>query len=280
MIRTLTVALALAPAVASAQQLCDFERIEEIRLDLADVSTLHMSVGPDAVNIEGRDGAQGALRVRMCASSQERLDALNVTQFRPDAGRLQVELDHGGRGNSYTQVFLFFRSNDYGRFEIEGQVPATMAVDLTVGSGSGRVRGVAELEAVVGSGDLEVRDIAGTFSALVGSGDIVGQHVGSLQISNIGSGDVTVRQVQGDARVGSIGSGDLELHAVQGSVSIGPIGSGDARLRDIGGNVEVRTLGSGDIDVRSVAGDLYVRSKGSGGITHNDVAGEVRLPRR
>lgn len=280
MIRLLIVALVLTPALASAQQPCEFERTEEVRLDLADVSTLQMSIGPDAVSLEGTDNAVGMLRVRMCASSQERLDALGVSQFHPYPGRLQVELDHGGRSNSYTRMFLFFSASDYGRFEIEGNIPTTLAVDLTVGSGSARVSGVTDLEAVLGSGDLEVRGIAGAFTAQVGSGDITGQDVGTLQISNIGSGDVTVRQVEGDARIGSIGSGDLQLHEVQGSVSIGPIGSGDARLRDIGGDVEVRTLGSGDIDVRGVAGDLTVRSKGSGDITHADVAGEVSLPRR
>lgn len=280
MIRILCTALVLVPFMASAQQLCEFERTEDLRLDLTDVSTLQISIGPDSVRLEGRDDADGVLQVRMCASSQERLDALNVSQLRQQAGRLQVELDHGGRPNRYTRVFLFFSVNDYGRFEITGRIPGDLAVDLTVGSGHARVSDVAGLEAVVGSGDLEARGIAGTFSVQVGSGDIVGEDVGALEIGNIGSGDVTVRQVRGDARVGSIGSGDLTLQGVQGSVAIGPIGSGDARLRDIGGNVEVRTLGSGDIDVRGVGGDLSVRSKGSGNIVHSGVAGEVVLPRR
>jgi len=280
MIRILVAALVLSPAIATAQQPCDFERTEELRLDLVDISTLQISIGPDALRLEGRDDADGVLRVRMCASSQERLDALNVSQLQPHAGRLQVELDHGGRANRYMRVFLFFSVNDYGRFEIAGQIPTALAVDLTVGSGNARVSDIAELEAVIGSGDLEARGITGTFSMQVGSGDIVGENLGALEIGNIGSGDVTVTQVHGDARVGSIGSGDLRLHEVRGSVTIGPIGSGDARLRDIGGNVEVRTLGSGDLDVRDVGGDLTVRSKGSGNIVHSGVAGEVRLPRR
>ncbi|MCC5867454.1 MAG: hypothetical protein JJU27_02990 [Gammaproteobacteria bacterium] len=280
MIRILLAALALAPSITSAQQPCEFERTEELRLDLADISTLQISIGPDALRLEGRDDVDGVLRVRMCASSQERLDGLNVSQIRPHAGRLQVELDHGGRANRHMRVFLFFSVSDYGRFEIAGNIPTTLAVDLTVGSGNARVSDVAELEAVVGSGDLAARGISGTFRVQVGSGDIVGENVGALEIGNIGSGDVTVTQVHGDARIGSIGSGDLRLHEVRGSVAIGPIGSGDARLRDIDGNVEVRTLGSGDLDVRGVGGDLTVRSKGSGDIVHSDVAGAVSLPRR
>lgn len=280
MIRMVCTALAFTPAIAFAQQPCDFEKTEELRLELADVTTLQLSIGPDTVQLEGQDDAEGVLQVRMCASSQERLDGLSVSQERGDTGTLQVELDHGGRANTYTRVFGFFTVGDYGHFDIRGRVPTTLAVDLTVGSGTARVSGVNELEVVVGSGDLDARAIAGNFTAQVGSGDIIGQDIGSLRVENIGSGEVTVRQVRRDAQIGSIGSGDLELHEVQGSVSIGPIGSGDARLRDIGGSVEVRTLGSGDIDVRGVAGDVTVRSKGSGDITHSDVTGEVSLPRR
>lgn len=277
--KTLLTALLLAPGLALAKGPCTVERTQSFDLDTAGIAVLQVSIGPDQLRLDGHDGDSGQLTVRMCASDQARLDALGAAIERRGDDRLVLELDHGGRSNRISTGWFSSRS-DYGRFEIQGRIPAHMAVDLTVGSGDAEVNNVAALEAVVGSGDLEANHITGLFKGQVGSGDIEVEGAGRVEIGNIGSGDISIDGVQGDAVVGNIGSGDLSLRGVTGSVRIGAIGSGDAKLRDVAGSVEVRALGSGDIDARDIGGDLTLRSKGSGRVNHRNVGGTVSVPNR
>lgn len=252
-------ALLLAPGLAMASQPCALERTEAIELDAAGIDVLQVSIGPDSLRLDGQEGDTGTLSVRMCASDQQRLDDLAAALQRED-DRLVLALDHGGRHNVISGSW-FFKRSDYGRFEITGTLPARLAVDLTVGSGDAVVTNVAALEAVVGSGDLDVERVPGAFRALVGSGEIKAERTGP-------------------AEIGSIGSGSIDLRSVEGPVSIGAIGSGTASLRDVTGDVQVRTLGSGTLEARDIRGGLELRSKGSGTVEHRDVQGEVRLPRR
>lgn len=272
-------ALLALPGVALATLPCEIERTHTLALDFENANRLQVSIGPDRLALEGAEDGDGILTIRLCASSPERLEALAFGQARLGTDGLQLTLDHGGRSNRYIRGWFAGRS-DYGHFEISGRIPARLALELTVGSGGARVSDIAALDAVVGSGDLEVRRIAGPLRLTVGSGDVDAEHLGSLEITSIGSGDVEARRIGGEVSVGGIGSGDLELREVAGSVRIGTIGSGDAELRDIGGNVEIRTLGSGDVDVAGVGGDLSLRSKGSGRVRHSGVQGSVSLPNR
>lgn len=283
----------LLPLAAQADDdaRCRHSAPRQLDLDIEGVRSVMFQVGPHKLRLQAAPGA-AAIHGRACASGEGWLDDLKVEQER-DGDRLLVRLH---RGRELRGIFLG-RSHAY--LEMEGTVPEDVLVQLVVGGGDAWLTGASAMSADVGSGDVEVRRIAGLATVKVGSGDIGLDEVGSLhvlaigsgdveaarvreglEVGSIGSGDLVVRGVGGDATIRSIGSGDAELHDVGGSVSIGSIGSGDADLRNVGGSVTVDGIGSGDLDARDVRGDLTVNGKGSGSVRHEGVAGKVDVPSR
>lgn len=271
---------------------CRHSEPRRLELDTDGVGTVVFEVGHNRLRLDARAGAAGSIQGRACASSEDWLEQLKVEQRR-EGDRLHVRLYRDRR------VRGIFLGSNYAYLDMSGTVPDGVQVQLSVGSGDAWLTGASAMSAEVGSGDLEVRRIAGRATVSVGSGDIGLEDVGTLHVRAIGSGDVEAARVRGDLEVGSIGAGDLEvqdvggnasirsigsgdasLSDVAGNASIGSIGSGDARLRGVGGDLTVDSIGSGDLEVRGVGGRLTVTSKGSGSIRHADVAGGVDLPRR
>ncbi|MCX7513763.1 DUF4097 family beta strand repeat-containing protein [Frateuria hangzhouensis] len=245
--------LLLAPLVGHAADRCAFEAPRNMSLDLAGVRAVQIEVHSFDLHVTGRaDARKLDLHGRACASDRDRLDDLTVTQRR-EGDQLILELG-GGRGG-----FHLFGGGETD-LEVAVQLPANLPLTVEVGSGDAEVSDVRELDSHVGSGDLQVRNVAGRFATSVGSGDVEAHQVGSLQVGSVGSGDLTATGVDGDARVGSIGSGDVTL-------------------RDVRGSVHADTLGSGDLNVDGVGGDLSLGAKGSGDVSHDGVKGKVQVPR-
>lgn len=266
-------ALAAAPAVASE---CRHSAPRSLELDLAGAKTVMFDVGPHELRVDAGTSARtrvGTLAGQACASDADRLDALTVTQER-DGNRLIVRLrrDDALAGFGLGQRYAYLR--------VEAGVPDDVLVQLQVGSGDAWLTGAAAASADVGSGDVELKRIAGRATVKVGSGDIAVEDAGALKVLSIGSGDVEASGLRGDAEIGSIGSGDFTLRRSTGGVTIGSIGSGDADLVDIAGSVRVDSIGSGDLDVQGVGGDLTVASAGSGSVDHSGVRGAVDVPQR
>ena len=245
-------ALLLAPLTVFASP-CKFEAPRNLQLDLAGVKSVHIDVHSQDLHLVGSASNQGlSLTGRACASDKSALEQLQVTQHREGD---QLRLDIGGNNRFSFNLF----GSSYANLEVTVQLPASMPVSVGVGSGDADVRGVQELQSIVGSGDLHVRQVAGKFSTSVGSGDVDATDIGSLD-------------------VGSLGSGDLKASAIKGGARIGSIGSGDVTLRQVGGSVSVSTLGSGDLTVNDVAGDFTLAAKGSGDVNHSGVKGKVSVP--
>ncbi len=236
-------ALLATPAFASD---CEHRRDLSLAPDLAGVTRVEFDVGAQDLLLEGGDGAP-TLSALACASDPAYLDQL-VFEQRRDGDTLVITARREGYSSG-----VFFKPT-YAGLRITARLPAGLDYRVHVGSGDAEVRGVARLDARVGSGDLSARDITGRFAARVGSGDIEARGVGSLDLDSVGSGDIEVYEVTGDARVGSIGSGDLTLDGVGGDVEIGSIGSGDADIGNVAGDVRVRRIGSGDLETRRVSG--------------------------
>ena len=287
----LIASLLLVPALAQAQRSCPEERPHELALDLAGVETLSIELGRHSLRLDGAEEADGVVRGRACATSPARLAELTLVQQR-DGTRLILRAEDGGSGNA----FRLFGKSDYAVHELALRIPPHLTVELGVGSGDALVNRVAALDASVGSGDLQVRDITGPMSLRVGSGDVdigsVGalslQAVGSgdviardlgadLEIGSVGSGDVSVRGIGGEVRIGSVGSGDIALSEVAGGDGVGSVGSGDLALKGVGASVEVDRLGSGDLHLTDVEGDVHIRRKGSGDVYPHNVKGEVSV---
>ena len=244
--------LLLLPLAAHAGDDCKFKAPRNLQLDLNGVRSVQIDLRSYDLHLRGDSGVRvGELTGQACASSQELLDDLVVTQRREgdtlivQAGR---DRSHWGFGRTYTEL------------KIDLKLPPSMPVALNVGSGEGWVDGMKQLDAHVGSGDLHVKNIDGPLTASIGSGDVDASNVGSVDVGAVGSGDFKGADIKGNVRVGSIGSGDVAVTRV-------------------GGSVRADTLGSGDLTVRDVAGDLSLGAKGSGDVNHSGVRGKVNVPR-
>lgn len=246
--------LLLVPTVAMADKdFCKFSAPRNLDLDFSGVRAVRFAVNAYELHLAGDAPAgKGTVRGTACASDQEILDNLIVTQQR-EGDTLVVELTNKRNGGWSGW------GSHYSDLKVEASVPSTIPVTVDVGSGDAKVRGLASLSSAVGSGDLEAHDIKGAVKTTVGSGDATFENTGAIDVDTVGSGDFHAKRVNG-------------------GVSIRTVGSGDAKLSDVGGNVEVGTVGSGDIDVDGVRGNLTVRTVGSGDVDHHGVSGKIDVP--
>ena len=265
-------ALLAAPGAAFASQPCAFTAPQSLNLDLGGSKTVMFEVNSHDLRLQASPGARAALSGRGCASSQELLDQLSLSQ-RKVGDKLVVTLERRNQGLNINM------GHTYAYLDLTGSLPDDVLVQLKVGSGDASLAGAQTMSADVGSGDVSARDIKGLATAAVGSGDVEFHNIGSLYLLSVGSGDAKANGVRGNARVGSVGSGDVELQGVQGAVTIESIGSGDVDVRDSRGAVSLGSLGSGDLDVRGAA-SLKVDRLGSGSVNHSGISGSVDLPKK
>ncbi|MGH8157950.1 MAG: DUF4097 family beta strand repeat-containing protein [Rhodanobacter sp.] len=252
--RLFAAALLLVPFAAFAVTPCKYEAPRNLQLDLAGVRAVQIEVHNQNLHLAGSDSIKGlTLTGRACASDKTLLDGLQVTQRREGD---QLLLDIGG--DNHFSISLF--GSSYANLDVSVQLPASLLVTVSVGSGDADVSGLQQLQSNVGSGDLHVHKVSGKFATSVGSGDVDATDIGNLELGSVGSGDFKATGITGDAKIGSIGSGDVVL-------------------RKVGGSVRADTLGSGDFTVSDVAGDLSLGAKGSGDVSHSDVKGKVSVPK-
>lgn len=249
MLKALPLVLLALPGLASAADNCKFQATRNLSMDLAGVRTVVIQTGPFDFHVKA--GSTARAEGRACASSQEGLDRLQLTQRR-EGDRLIVA--PAENRNGWNGLF----GNNYSSLDVNVTLPKTVALQVAVGSGDADVTGLANVDGQVGSGDLTVRG-ADRLEAGVGSGDIKADNIGQLEIGAVGSGDFEGSNIRGDVRIGSIGSGGVDL-------------------RQVGGSVEARTIGSGDLSVATVGGGLRVSQVGSGDVDHRDVKGRVDIP--
>ena len=249
------VLLAALPLAAHAD--CTVSAQRPLELALEGVETVRFEFGADDLELAGTAGARGQLEGRACASHRELLDQLDLVQER-EGSTLVVRVERAG---NLAEGLAALFTRRYAYIDVSGSIPEELPVQVHLGSGDARLRGIASLDARVGSGDLQVEQVGGPVALRIGSGDATLTGIGPLQVHALGSGDLSARDIKGDVRIGTIGSGDVELAAVTGSVA-------------------VERIGSGDLDVRGAQGDLRVGRVGSGEVKHHQVAGTVQLPQR
>ncbi len=226
---------------------CEVEETRELRAPASEVLRVESGAGP--VEIAGEPGL-GEIRVTatLCASDQERFDALDVTL---DGGELRTRYP-ASAGWSWG-------GNRYARIALSVRAPEGTGIDLEDGSGSVSIEGVGAVVVEDGSGSLRIRDTSGGVTV------------------DDGSGGLRIEGVQGDVRVED-GAGSLSVRDVTGSVEIGD-GSGSATVRDVGGDVTVGDDGSGSLRIETVGGDVRIGDPGSGGVTVRDVEGNLTVER-
>ncbi|MEP6940909.1 MAG: DUF4097 family beta strand repeat-containing protein [Rudaea sp.] len=261
--------LAAAPAFADH---CAFTAERTLDIDPAGLSALRFELTSSDLQVQGVPGlAKIEVRGRACASQQDWLDELNITQSRA-GGKVVVR---PAPRESHTSL-----GNSYGYIDFHVRVPATLALEVDTHSGDADITHVAALDFSSHSGDLKLDGVTGAASLKVASGDVIASDVGSLDLRGSGSGDVTAKEVRGEVKVGNVGSGDLHFTDVRGGVSVDSVGSGDMQVDRVGGDVFVGSIGSGDIDAQHVTGSLIVKAAGSGDIHHREIGGRVEIPKR
>lgn len=273
-IKPLLLALTLLPVSAfAAEEHCKFSQPRALDLELAGAKAVVFEVNNHDLRLQATPGARAAVSGRACASTQDLLAKLTVTQQKV-GDKLIVKLERENQGLNFN-----FSGSTYSYLDLSGTLPDDILVQLKVGSGDASLSGARTMSADVGSGDVVATDIKGLATAAVGSGDVEFRNIGSLYVLSVGSGDVKAHGVLGDARIGTVGSGDVELRGVQGPVSVESIGSGDVDISDARGAVTLGEVGSGDLTVRNAA-SLTVERIGSGSVNHSGITGAVSLPKK
>ncbi|HEX7153910.1 MAG TPA: hypothetical protein VF618_20640 [Thermoanaerobaculia bacterium] len=229
---------------------------------------VHAQAG--TLKIEGVADQSVAVRGTACSSDADFVESINF-RMRKSGTDLIVETTIPERN----VVFGWFEA----RLDLEINVPAGIPLVVHDGSGSTRISNVGATQIEDGSGELEVRGIAGNLEIEDGSGAIRIEDVrGNVRVED-GSGALTIRKIIGSVDVDD-NSGAMTIADVSGSVVVHDDSSGAIAIRDVKQNVVIEDDGSGGVDVTDIGGDFTLRRKGSGGVDYARVSGRVTVPQR
>lgn len=244
---------------------CAFRDTRELSGPAA--GTLDVKSGAGPVEIVG-EPELGEIRVSaiLCASDQERLDALSVSLT---GGRLETGYPKGG--------WSLFGSGGYAAISLLVRVPSDTGIELEDGSGSVSVSGVGRLVVDDGSGRLQISGVQGDVRVEDGSGSLRIEDVTGNVAVNDGSGGLRITGVDGDVAIDD-GSGSLNVRGVTGNVLVSDDGSGGIEIEQVGGGVRIADAGSGGVQVRDIEGDLTVRGVRRSRIDYDNIRGALDLP--
>ncbi len=114
-----------------------------------------------------------------------------------------------------------------------------------------------QLRSVAGSGDLEVRGIAGPANFTSGSGNVTASEINRDVQIVCGSGDVELSKIKGQVQV-TTGSGDVSLDTMAGQIRV-QTGSGSVEVTNPSQALEAST-GSGEVTIKGASADIRVRT--------------------
>ncbi len=218
---------------------------------------IKIEAGAGFLHVNGRTGINDVRVTGVARASNRRiLDEIRlIAERRGDVVFIKAEFpdDHS--------IWDLFRGDFTQMLDLTIDVPVSIPLDVTDGSGELTIKGTGPLTLTDGSGDLEVSGITG-----------------NVRITD-GSGNITVSGIEGDVYVDD-GSGNIDANNVTGNFTIGDDGSGSVDVSGVGGTMRVNEKGSGSLTVNRVGGDFIVGSKGSGSIDYSTVKGTVDIPDR
>lgn len=254
-------ALLLAMLIAMTSAAGTLRREETLNLPAEGLELIILGNGSGLLDCVGEDREDVLVELVFKAGGRSRdkaerlLQAASLSVLR-DANelRLKPNLPHG-------KIWL----------DILVRLPRHLEIHAGVGSGELRLRDLAgSLDLEAGSGTVDARDIDADVDVKVGSGDIRLRDIGGAVRAQVGSGNLSVKRVQSCQAKAS--SGDLELLSIFGLCKA-ETGSGDIFVRKVMGPAELET-GSGDINASGLLDRVRTRS-GSGdqtlrGLGHPD----------
>ncbi|QUH05516.1 DUF4097 family beta strand repeat protein [Saccharopolyspora erythraea] len=205
------------------------------------VSAVELLEGSGSVAVRYEPGARGEVQERISSSG---FWGGGESRLRVDGGRLVLDTSCGWNCSVDYQVTL----------------PAPVPVTGELGSGDLEVAGMASVDARLGSGGADVRDVAGAVSVETGSGSVSLAGLGGDVDVRTGSGGVDGRELRGGRFRAELSSGTVaaELTAPQ--------------------EVDVRTS-SGGIELEVPQGAYRVRADTGSGGEEIDVTQDPNAPR-
>ncbi len=173
------------------------------------------------------------------------------------AGSGDVEIREHAEETVQIALSYEIRSWKPGAAELESELRANPPVKLVgkqlqIGPSPSRVsldyRITVPMETAIqvraGSGDLSLHSLSGHLEAVLGSGDVDGKEIEGVISLKAGSGDISLAQSFGAFHI-QTGSGDINGHSLRGNAEL-ETGSGDVNLADFHGDLRAIS-GSGDI---------------------------------
>lgn len=231
----------------------------------ADVSTsgarsIRIEAASGLLRVEGRAGLN-QVRIRGIARASRRAqleDIKLIAERRGDEVFIKADIPEINTSGVWDAL-----SGDHHirQLDLVIEVPSSLPLDVSDGSGEARFSNTGALTLHDGSGEVEIRSARGDVRVTDGSGSVLIDGVQGNVVVNDGSGEIKARNVTGDMTIGSDGSGNIDASG-------------------IGGTMRVDSDGSGNIDVDRVAGDFVVGSAGSGTVSYDTVKGTVDIPVR
>lgn len=264
--------LLLAFSLGAGAADCEFRQDLDFSVPAGNLRSLDLKAGAGRLVIEGQPRDDVVVTATACASSQKRLDSLQVSH---DISRDKLRIEARQTGKDWN-----WSGNAYGYIDLTLQAPAGLSLSVVDGSGHADISGVASLYVEDGSGSLTIARIGGDVQVEDGSGHVEVYDIdGNLTIED-GSGNLEFRDIRGSVVVEDDGSGSMEIHHVALDVRIEDDGSGSIRIGDVGGDVWIGDDGAGSITVRDVGGDFRVDDDSNGGISYGNVNGSVQIPKQ
>lgn len=203
----------------------------------------------------------------------------NCTVSKSEGSTIEVEVTYFYDKDEYEPVFEQRGSDlrieeDYKKNNVSGKspiwtisLPSGLEADFNIGSGDLKITAIEfeEINGNLGSGDMDLRDLAGEATINVGSGDLdISNFKGDIKAVT-GSGDININTAKGDFSV-IAGSGQISLETCKGGFEV-INGSGDIETNDLMIKSSSSFIsGSGDAEInlsRELMADISIIS-GSG----------------
>ena len=252
----LVVAAAFIPRRAAAHD--DVTSPRNAEVNASGAKSVRIEAAGGILRVEGRAGInQVRIKGTARADRRSRLDDIKlIAERRGDEIFIKADMPEWRDHNFWRD-----RDDEFVALDLIIEVPTSLALDVSDGSGEAEFNNTGSLELGDGSGEITIRNARG-----------------DVRVSD-GSGSITIEGVEGSVRVND-GSGSIRARNVTGNFVVTTDGSGDIDVSGVGGTMRVENDGSGNIDVDRVTGDFVVEHDGSGNINYETVKGSVRIPER
>lgn len=243
---------------------CLHEAPRDASVAIDDATNVRVVAGAGSLTVRGKAGMESVeAHGTACAAKESQLAGIRLIAER--------------RGDTLWIESVFVEGSSFGsrRLSFTVEVPDSLPLEVTDGSGSVEIHDVGALRLVDGSGGATISGVRGDLTVDDGAGGLEISDVHGPANIEDGSGSLTVRRVEGPVGIED-GAGNLDIEEINGGVTVRD-GSGGMSIHHVVGDVRLRD-GSGGIGVDGVEGDLTISEAGSGGVDVDNISGRVDIP--